>query len=318
MLPLVGEPLDYSNKDNWVKFDYTTASEKQNVDVFYLYPTSVDPKTETIVSEVTPIMKHLAMHNYIKGPSTFASYTNVYAPFYRQLSQKGLVQEPTSLGIANSARKEVVRTDVYAALDYFFENCNEGRPFIFASHSQGTALMMLVLSEYMRMPEHRQYMDRMVAAYTIGLHFTDDWLKENDLKFAEGETDTGVIISWNTYAEIDGDYTGMVAGPTGKSINPLNWKTDTTPADKSLALNSLVIDRETMETKFYKGAMGACKDEKSGGIVKVTIENPELFKTLLPDNPLFGKGSYHLDDWAFFYGNIGENAKKRIDAFFKK
>ena len=39
----------------------------------------------------------------------------------------------------------------------------------------------------------------MVAAYVIGFSITADDLKINPaLKFAEGEYDTGVIVSWNT------------------------------------------------------------------------------------------------------------------------
>ena len=39
---------------------------------------------------------------------------------------------------------------------------------------------------------------RMVAAYPIGYAVTKDFLARTGLKFAEGATDTGVIVSWNT------------------------------------------------------------------------------------------------------------------------
>ena len=35
--------------------------------------------------------------------------------------------------------------DITAALDYYFENYNGGRPFIIAGHSQGSAMVLLLL-----------------------------------------------------------------------------------------------------------------------------------------------------------------------------
>ncbi|MBQ4402434.1 MAG: DUF3089 domain-containing protein [Synergistaceae bacterium] len=45
-----------------------------------------------------------------------------------------------------------------AALDYYFENCNNGRPFIIAVHSQGSMIALLVLKKYFR--EHRRQEER--------------------------------------------------------------------------------------------------------------------------------------------------------------
>ena len=57
------------------------------------------------------------------------------------------------------------RTDVYAALDYYFEHYNQGRPFILASHYQGSMMLKIALRDYFR--EHADYLERMVAAYVI-------------------------------------------------------------------------------------------------------------------------------------------------------
>lgn len=40
---------------------------------------------------------------------------------------------------------------------------------------------------------------RLIATYVIGWQITpEDLLKYSQLKMARGETDTGVIVSWNT------------------------------------------------------------------------------------------------------------------------
>jgi len=54
---------------------------------------------------------------------------------------------------------------------------------------------------------------RMVAAYPIGYAVTKDFLARTGLKFAEGATDTGVIVSWNTEgaANVEGKLYGIPA-----------------------------------------------------------------------------------------------------------
>ena len=89
------------------------------------------------------------------------------------------------------------RTDVYAALDYYFENLNQGRPYFLAGHSQGSRLCYTVLSEYMK--EHPDYYANMIAAYCLGDSLTEDYLRENPhVKAAQGADDLGVVVSWNT------------------------------------------------------------------------------------------------------------------------
>ena len=62
------------------------------------------------------------------------------------------------------------RTDVYAALDYYFEYYNQGRPFILAGHSQGSLMLKIALRDYFK--EHTDYLERMIAAYVIGFSIT--------------------------------------------------------------------------------------------------------------------------------------------------
>ena len=71
----------------------------------------------------------------------------------------------------------------------------------------------------------------MVAAYPIGYSITKEYLKANPhLKFATGESDTGVIISWNTEGPKNMELNAKTAVllPGAISINPLNSKLDKT------------------------------------------------------------------------------------------
>lgn len=124
------------------------------------------------------------------------------------------------------------RTDVYAALDYYFEYYNQGRPFILAGHSQGSLMLKIALRDYFK--EHTDYLERMIAAYVIGFSITTDNLEVNPaLKFAEGEDDTGVIVSYNLEGPENKNEENAVVLENAISINPLNWKRDDTYASAS-------------------------------------------------------------------------------------
>lgn len=60
---------------------------------------------------------------------------------------------------------------------------HEGRPFIIAGHSQGSAILRFVLKDYFK--THPDRYERMVAAYVIGYSITKDDLEANPhMKFA--------------------------------------------------------------------------------------------------------------------------------------
>ena len=67
--------------------------------------------------------------------------TNLYEPYYRQSNLCALTGKSEDELMEFQFREQ--RTDVYAALDYFFENYNKDRPFILAGHSQGSLMLKL-------------------------------------------------------------------------------------------------------------------------------------------------------------------------------
>lgn len=305
--PLVGKPLDYSSSSNWMFFD---KEQKQKVDVFYLYPTSVSPQCKELVSDVDDYMKHQSMLNYLRSAAALASCGNMFAPYYRQISGVGILKAGTADALEDMCRNNITRTDVFAALDYFFAVVNHDRPFILAGHSQGTVNLKIALSEYMRL--HPAYMERMVACYSIGYYFPEAWFKANPhVKKATGETDTGVMINWNTEKPGCKMFNLPVGDGYSYVINPLNWKIDETPAPLEANLGSVEVDEEKLIQHFVPGKADATIDLKRGVLICTTSDD------YLPENEVFGEGSFHIDDWALYYNNITENAKKRIAAFLK-
>ncbi len=309
VLPLTGKALDYSRRDNWMFLGDNVQSDR-GVDLFYLYPTSAPDRTLTIIAQVTPSMKRTALFNYLRSAECMAKYTNVYAPYYRQIALPGIMLSTGAVKFEEMLKTSVVRTDVYAALDHYFKYHNRGRAFILAGHSQGAFLLKIVLAEYMKI--HPEYLKRMIACYAIGCYFPESWFRQNPhIKKATGERDVNVLISWN--AEGPGAQMHHCCVNEGSfNINPLNWKTDQTPAGRKANLGALEIDPRTWQRRLVPGKVGAKIDLKRGTLVCEGDVEP------LPVNPFFGDKSFHFNDWDFFYRNIQENAKKRIDAYFGK
>ena len=173
----VEEAIDYSDEVNWLAFPEIT----KDVDAIYIYSTSyVDMSFEDGTSDYVPIdnleMILRANGEYETNASVFEESCNVFVPYYRQVGMKYAGEVSKKYGSIEPALAGLSYTDIKAALDYYFENCNNGRPFIIAGHSQGSAMVKYVLKNYFK--EHQDYYKRMVAAYPIGFSITKDDLEQ--------------------------------------------------------------------------------------------------------------------------------------------
>lgn len=306
---LVGTPSDYSREDNWL----AVPEMNHEVDTFYLYPTCYADDSET-AKKICDIdneqVRTQAKSIYEKQATVFEESTNVFAPYYRQSNIYHVV------GMDNKKleefQKNEQRTDVYAALDYYFEHYNNGRPFILAGHSQGSIMTKIVLGEYMK--AHPKYYERMVAAYVIGYSITSEWLEEHSyLKFAEGADDTGVIVSWNTEGPANAGQNNIVVEDGAVSINPVNWKRDDTYASADENLGSRILNEETGSYEIKMGIADA-KLDTGRGVVICTTDQVEYTTAA----ELFGKASLHNNDYALYYENLRENVKVRVEQFLEK
>lgn len=304
--------IDYSQRNSWYKLPEIT----KEVDTFFVYPTEYlasnegDPDYATLDNpEMLDGVKNVD-HRFMA--SVYEDSTNVFIPYYRQAGMRIMVSIWKETGdVRNAFKNNSPYTDITTALDYYFENYNNGRPFILASHSQGSAICTLVLENYFK--QHPDYYKRMVAAYLIGFSITKDELAANShMKFATGESDTGVIISWNTEGpkNIKENSPNAVVMPNAISINPLNWKLDDTYASASENLGSLVLNEQTDETSISDiGADAQIVPERG-----VIVTNAD-YEPMMGVNDVFGPQSFHNGDYTFYYNNIKANVAKRIAAY---
>ena len=144
---------DYRNPDHWAALPSKVDSadlvpdesliDKQSgadVDIFFLYPTTYTGKrgqNKWNASVDDPKLNARTDKYPIRfQASIFNSSGKIYAPRYRQAhlhvfyTQKKQMQGVRALDLAYS--------DVEAAFEYFLRYYSKGRPFIIASHSQGT------------------------------------------------------------------------------------------------------------------------------------------------------------------------------------
>lgn len=295
-------PVDYSKASNWLNIPAIT----KDVDVVYFYPTCYAPSSPSdlnVSSIDNAVMRKGAANVFAQQATAFQESCNIFAPFYRQLDATfalTLTEEENGALFQYATSK-----DASGALDYYFENFNQGRPFILAGHSQGAETLLYLLAGYFK--DHQEYYSRMIAAYVIGYSVTSDILSKNPhLKFATGATDTGVIVSWNTEGPENSGQHNAVLLPNAISINPLNWKLDATKAEVSENLGSFE------NGQFVAGFADAQIDPARGSVICTSVD-PAKYSIPMPD--LFGPQCYHGWDYGFYYSNIGANAKQRIEAF---
>ena len=93
------------------------------------------------------------------------------------------------------------------------------------------------------------------------------------------------------------------------SINPLNWRTDSIYADKSLNLGACFTDYSGTIIEEIPCLTGAYIDPERGTLKAVEVPSGEY------SSSLFGDGVYHLYDYQFFFRNLEENVIARTEAW---
>jgi len=295
---------DYSVAENWMLAPTDCPHE---VDVVFYYPTCVMNGTDS-TQALNEAEKQMAYSSYAQGPSCFADYANIFVPYYRQIPINIAFTFANNDEYNLLMKRQGVKRDVFASMDYYFNNFNNGRPFILAGHSQGSAVLRVILEEYMQ--EHPEYYERMIAAYALGMSAPGWWFeKYPNIKKATGETDTGVFIAWSTEGP-GATMPNFTLSENGFNINPLNWRTDGEYAPVSMNLGSYKwsLDDPTVRELIVPGTADAQVDTVRCALICNTDT------CFVAPGPL-GEKSLHTGDWSLYYNNIKENGYKRCAAY---
>ncbi len=312
---------DYTSSNHWIAFPDAQAEGAKSVAVFALYPTSwtreADEPYICPIDDPEMLAKGKA---FIQGKiSAFSEVADIYAPYYRQFDAGWLLQsESGTIMERERYAGGVPYMDVKAAFSAFLAEIGDTKPFILASHSQGTAVMKHLLKDVIAKREDLKA--RLIAAYTLGFYISDKDLQEMTLSFTEHATDLGRVISWNTEAATLGaDTFNPLLPPTDAPnyatdykphvVNPLSWTNATRASPK---ITSPIANFAT-PTKEQLSVIGATIDADRGTLR--TEADAEVF-TVPGTEALFPKGVFHLYEYDFYYHNIAENARARIEAYF--
>jgi hypothetical protein len=289
---------DYSDATQWYISD-----RQADADMFYIISTEIGDYT---LEDGT--VRHLAdtyldqtrqpMYSEMLGVDTLTSgRLNYYSPYYRQCSLHSFASDSVSY------RFNIALDDARRAFAYYIDNQNNGRPFVLAGFSQGAMIARELLKEM-----DESVYQRMVATYLIGIKVSEEDLAANPhMHPAQGATDTGVTICYNSMRGEDANYPTQ-NGSNVLAINPVNWRTDGSVA-------TLITEPSPM-----KPVDEQAKDS-------MTVQLDTLSNLLLVSGysatdyvlPLIGsQTSYHTREIWLYRDQLKENIQQRVDAYLNR
>lgn len=299
---------DYQRLENWAahpdKIDESDRTPEGDTvrydlipaDVFFIHPTTyIGDKDE---NKWNPSLNDKELNEKTDEgtirfqASAFNHAGRIFAPRYRQAHIHAYFTKDV-----NSAKKafELAYADVKNAFEFYLKNDNKGRPFIIASHSQGTNHAERLIEELI---SGTPLKEKLIAAYLLGMPVPKDRFK--DIKPCKDSTETGCFVSWRTfkngYLLKENKKDGSIA-----VTNPLSWTTDSDFLDKSnnkgtLLYNFNKIYPSLVDAQVHNNILWANKPKFRGSIFLRTK-------------------NYHIADVNFYYVNIRQNAKLRMMKF---
>ena len=217
---------DYDDPTMWVTADGDT--DGTGADVFYVVSTWEDDWTteDGRICHYADVWNpehraHMAELELNKIAAYMSPGNRFVAPFYRHTTIQAFM---TNSDDTVYLRTRLSMEDVCKAFDHFQAQRDKTRPLIIAGFSQGG----LAVVELLKHISDETY-NELAAAYVLGYKVTKaDMEACSHIRPAEGETDTGVTICYNTVKDVK--YVLPIIAASDICINPVNWRTDDTPA----------------------------------------------------------------------------------------
>ena len=323
-------PPDYSDEANWAALpskddladlvpEGSTNMYDQGespVDVFFVHPSGfLKGSSWTFSMDANTSTEENTKWMMANNASPYNGCCNVYAPRYRQASMF------TYMRADEATRDEILGfayQDVVSAFEHYLQHYNNGRPFVLASHSQGTHHNVGLLREHI---DGKPVAKQMVAAYLIGgfaSRTSFEGLK--NIALCDSPTQLSCVVHWDTYSEAvkeENEPSDVVC------VNPLTWRLDGPRAGKENHVGAVKSSGEyhadfsgddtarDIEFKALgKPLANYVEAECSGGRLYITDQS----------DTTFGKkgsmgGTYHGLDYPMFYMDIRDNAILRVNTY---
>lgn len=241
---------DYANSTMWITKDGDT--QGTGADIFYVVSTweedwqDAEGRTSHYADVWNPKHRERMAIEMNKVAAYMSPGNRFYAPYYRHTTMEAFMMQNED---STRNRARLAMADVCAAFDHFQAQRDKTRPLIIAGFSQGG----LAVVELLKHISDKTY-SQLAAAYVLGYKVTpEDTLQTTHIKAAQGEADTGMTICYNTVKDIK--YIQPVIAATCMGINPVNWRTDATPATLHDTITvTLSPEHHVLVVKGYSGS----------------------------------------------------------------
>ena len=264
------------------------------VDVFFIYPTIylTGRKWNADVNKKR-LNKRIDKTTIMHQANVFNGSCKIYAPRYR------LAVLYSYLDKKGNGKKalDFAYEDVKKAFEYYLKNYNNGRPFIIASHSQGSHHAFRLIKDYIE--NNPVLYKQLVCAYIVGATVEQDY---TIVVPCDSASQTGCMISWRS-AQWGTTEDKYFFQHSKFCTNPLSWKRDTVYVSAAKNLGGIPyganrIDVGIADAKVSSNILWVHKPEKLGYLKNIK--------------------NYHISDYNLFWMNIRENVKQRVESYLQK
>jgi hypothetical protein len=322
---------DYAVASSWAALpdredaaDVVPNSEVQDrqasaqVDVFFVHPTTFfgttswnQPLDDGSTNQLTD------MFVLRSQASVFNSCCRIYAPRYRQATIFSFMD---GSGSGSSALK-LAYEDVERAFDYYIEHYNQGRPFILASHSQGSVHVRTLLETRITGKPLRE---RLIAAYPIGFSIDREAMAKAvpDVPVCESAEQIGCAVTWNAV----GPHAASWGDPSKNiCVNPLTWRADGAAAQASLNIGGVAypgtFEGTLADVKGVPQDFVAARPVVEAGVADAQcVGGMLLVKEIHSQNysarPM-GRDNYHIYDYNLFHMNLRQNVELKVEKYLQ-
>lgn len=272
----------WADADRWSMAD----SVQYGADLFYIVSTNVWTATDSAGREIYNATLTAEDCAAIDKEAEFIKRTmgdslNVFSPYYRQFTMSAILLPTDSFQTAFDTAK----ADIRAAFDYYVKTLNPTRPYVLVGFSQGAMIIPTLLREM-----SAEAYQRCRGAYMLGYRLTAADLQDSRIEAATSATE-GKVVSFNTTVRNE-DAWPFVSADAATCINPLNWRTDATPATLYYQQDTLTVSVDTVS--------------------HLLLCNADRERYAVP-GALFGPGCLHLGDLLFYTKAIRENIRTRLN-----
>ena len=305
----------YDQADCW--WSGANGNRANDVDVFYVLPTCVGAWQDSCGVTHFNADVHNPKHRRAwelscqLAQQIFGQNANMYLPYYRQ----------ATFGTPSERAAEVRGTaagDVLRAFDYYLEHYNGGRNFVLAGFSQGACMLVEII-------KHMQpdVLRRMVVAYAVGGSVSANDLNHPNVRPARSATDSGVVVCFNTVADMGDATPGNVLFPDNVvCINPVSWTT----SEQRAVLKSRSEPALPHDPRLPYGTSVTASNANRAVTVRIdtqkhvlVVDNIDPDPYMLPKmSDMFPRGCLHLQELFFYSKMLTANMQQRIGAFNKK